>query len=117
MAKKVRLTNFARFFIFLIIVVPLAYLGASYINDEDPKENINKLLDKEIFPTKDDKTSAPLPRQTDKQKDVEENTSSENMPALEDLRSDVNYYKSKVEELERKVKALEKENYKLKENK
>ena len=43
MAKKVRLTNFARFFIFLIIVVPLAYLGASYINDEDPKENINKL--------------------------------------------------------------------------
>ena len=39
------------------------------------------------------------------------------MPALEELRSDVNYYKSKVEELERKVKALEKENYKLKENK
>lgn len=117
MAKKVRLTNFARFFIFLIIVVPLAYLGASYINDEDPKENINKLLDKEIFPAKEDKASVPLPSKTDQQEGLEENTSNDSMQTLEDLRSDVNYYKSKVEDLERKVKALEKENYKLKENK
>jgi hypothetical protein len=33
--RKTKLTPFARFFIFLLIAAPLAYLGASYYNGED----------------------------------------------------------------------------------
>mgnify|MGYP000580434294 CR=1 FL=1 len=34
--SKVRLTGFARLFIALIFIVPIAFLGASYINGTDP---------------------------------------------------------------------------------
>lgn len=123
MAKKVRLTNFARFFIFLIIVVPLAYLGASYINGEDPKENINKLLNKEILSTDSKRvTEEPSPQneESSSQKDIApqsvdlSNDFNEN--AIEELKSEVNFYKSKVDELKTKVEKLEKENYKLRQS-
>lgn len=38
--RRLKLTPFARFFIFLIIAAPLAYLGASYYNGEDGWENV-----------------------------------------------------------------------------
>jgi cell division protein FtsB len=36
MATRTKLTPFARFFIFLIIFLPLAYFGAAYYRGEDP---------------------------------------------------------------------------------
>ena len=116
MAKKVRLTNFARFFIFLIIVVPLAYLGASYINGEDPKENINKLLNKEILSSDSKAVTEESLEQTEynsSQTDAtpqSANSSNEvKEDAIEELKSEVNFYKSKVDELKAKVEKLEKE--------
>ena len=102
MAKKVRLTNFARFFIFLIIVVPLAYLGASYINGEDPKENINKLLNKEILPTDSNpviEESSPQTEDSASQNDTAPQSADSlnevKEDAIEELKSEVNFYKSK----------------------
>jgi hypothetical protein len=41
---RFRVTGFARFLLMLVIVTPLAYLGASYINGEDGIENIRSLF-------------------------------------------------------------------------
>ncbi len=42
--RRLRLTVFARFIIAMLIVAPLAYMGASYYNGEDGVENLKKLF-------------------------------------------------------------------------
>lgn len=44
MAGKVKTTGFARFMLIMIIVAPLAYIGASYYNGQDGIENIKRLF-------------------------------------------------------------------------
>ncbi len=44
MANKYKKTGCARLFIILIILAPLTYIGASYINGEDGIDNFKKLL-------------------------------------------------------------------------
>ena len=39
-----RATSFTRFFIALIIIIPLAFFAASYINQEDPIQNFKQLV-------------------------------------------------------------------------
>lgn len=43
-SRRMKLTPFARFFIFLLFAAPLAYLGASYYNGEDGIAKIKSLL-------------------------------------------------------------------------
>ncbi len=40
----IRVTGFTRFFIVMLFVAPLAYIGASYYNGEDGIANIKQLL-------------------------------------------------------------------------
>jgi len=42
--RKLRLTAFARFFIVMLFLAPLAYIGASYYNGEDGLQNFKDLL-------------------------------------------------------------------------
>ncbi len=42
--KKFKMTGFARFFIAMLILAPLAYIGASYYNGEDGIENLKNLF-------------------------------------------------------------------------
>ncbi len=42
--SKFKLTGFARFFIAMLFIAPLAYIGASYYNGEDGLENIKNLF-------------------------------------------------------------------------
>ena len=42
--KKFQLTAFARFFLAMIIIAPLAFLGASYYNGEDGIQNFKNLI-------------------------------------------------------------------------
>jgi hypothetical protein len=44
MKRRFRLTGFARFFIVMLFVVPLAYLIASYYNGEDGLANIKRIV-------------------------------------------------------------------------
>lgn len=44
MARKIRMTPFARFFIFLLIAAPLAFLGASYYRGEDGIAKIKSII-------------------------------------------------------------------------
>lgn len=43
MPTKYRMTGCAKFFIFLIIAAPLAFLGANYVNHGDPFAGIPSL--------------------------------------------------------------------------
>ena len=44
MAKKYKLTGCAKFFIFFIIAAPLAYVGASYYNGQDPIKKLKEYI-------------------------------------------------------------------------
>jgi hypothetical protein len=44
MTKRIRLTGFARFLFVMVILVPAAYIGASYYNGEDGFQNLKTLL-------------------------------------------------------------------------
>lgn len=44
MKRKYKMTGCARFFLVMIILAPLAYLGASYYKGEDGIQNIKNLL-------------------------------------------------------------------------
>lgn len=44
MKRKYKMTGCARFFIVLLFLAPLAYLGAAYYNGENGIENIKKFL-------------------------------------------------------------------------
>lgn len=44
MRRKYKLTGCARLFLVIIVLAPLAYLGASYINGEDGIENFKNLI-------------------------------------------------------------------------
>lgn len=62
MAARLKTTAFTRILIMLIILVPLAYFGASYLNGEDPMDNINKLLGNNDAPKTE--ANADVPNQT-----------------------------------------------------
>jgi hypothetical protein len=46
MAKPYRVTGCFRFFIFIAILAPLAYLGASYYNGQDGIQNLRNIFHK-----------------------------------------------------------------------
>ena len=41
---KLKMTGFARFFIAMLIIAPLSFLGASYYNGQDGIQNLKELL-------------------------------------------------------------------------
>lgn len=44
MATRTKLTPFARLLLFLIVLLPLAYGGASYMKGEDPIANVKEMI-------------------------------------------------------------------------
>ena len=85
MRKKYKSTGFAKFIIIMLILAPLAYIGASYANGEDGIKNIKNLF------TGKDKT----------EKTIEEDSPKTSVS------------ESKVKRLEQRIKRLEKENDEL----
>ena len=44
MARRKKMTGFARLIIALLIIIPGAFVGASYINNEDPVQKFKELV-------------------------------------------------------------------------
>lgn len=84
MKRKYKTTGCAKFFFMLVILAPLAYLGASYFNGQDGIQNI-----KDLFGSNSDRTEVIKSANTDDLTDQ-----------IKDLREEVD--------------ALEKENERLK---
>jgi cell division protein FtsB len=95
--KKHKMTGCARLFIALIIIAPLAYLGASYYNGENGIENIKNLLG--IGDKSSDNSDA----------DTYQDTSI-------DLRKTISEKEARIHELEKEVERLKKENASLRES-
>ncbi len=94
MAQKYKMTGCAKFFIFLIIAVPLAYIGASYYNGADPFAKIKEI---EIFKTDKGNSS----------KDAQ--TKNINAPVVNEstLKKELELKNEEIEFLNKKIKKLE----------
>ncbi len=85
MATKYKTTGCARFFLILIILAPLAYIGASYYNGQDGIQNIKNLF----------------------------GGSADQGTSTGDSASDIYTLQDKVRKLEKDVKYFERENARL----
>ena len=87
MAKRVRMTVFSRFLLMMVIVAPLAYIGASYYNGEDGIQNIINLFNKGKERISQTKTN---------------DASSDNAPAdyeVRKLKEELDYKQKRLDEL------------------
>jgi len=94
MARKARLTVFSRFLIMMLIVGPLAFLGASYYNGEDGMQTV-----KDLFNQEKEKVSETRTNRTDK-------TDEAATYKIRKLEEDVEYKDKRIEELRQENEAL-----------
>ncbi len=86
MAKKYKVTGCAKFFFVLIILTPLAFIGASYYNGQDPFKTLGGIFGS-------DGSSDPIERSASN--DLEEENKK--------LEKDVKYFKREMERLEKEL--------------
>ncbi len=97
MASKFKLTGFARFFFAMVIIIPLAYFGASYYNGENGLTNLKKLVGIDLAEESNDEGTTSVKRDSETKK------------------SDSNTRETaEIDRLQKRVNELEKENEKLK---
>jgi len=109
MARKARLTVFSRFIIMMLIVGPLAFLGASYYNGEDGVETI-----KNIFNQRKEKVTETRTNRTEEKAvaKIDDNTTYK----MKKLQEELDYKQKRLEEmfqenedLKQKIDQLEKQ--------
>ncbi len=92
MGSKYKMTGCAKFFFVLIILAPLAYVGASYYNGQDGIQTIKNLLgmgsEQTRVPSGDETT-------TDLQEQIEK------------LQKDVKYFEGEAERLKEELEACQ----------
>ncbi|MBR9922135.1 MAG: hypothetical protein GYB31_14955 [Bacteroidetes bacterium] len=97
--SKLRVTGFTRFLLVMIIVVPLAYLGAAWYNGEDGVANIKSWFGQDEGVEQVDDTSS-------------NQTPNRNNDAS--LQRELDYFKKRVDELEADNKKLQQQVWELK---
>mgnify|MGYP006266152865 CR=1 FL=1 len=100
--RKYKLTGFARFFIVMLFLAPIAYLAASYINGEDGVENIKSLFsgkqadDQPRTTTLEDKGNPPKQAQT----------KAEMEALIYELKDSLRAKEFEIRELQRQIRLL-----------
>ena len=114
MARKTQMTAFARFFLVMIVVAPLAYMGASYYNNEDGFQNLKDLFSGK-FPSVQ---SEQVEEQTTTKEDIIISKPIETVPEnakpsvpiaseeLTKLKDDLKYKDRRIEELYQEIEGL-----------
>lgn len=110
--RRLRLTGFARFMIVMIILAPIAYVGASYYNGEDGLENIKKLIGIESNEVKKD--SASDSNSATKSKEKRKSEKEVSVGELERLRNENSNLKKQIREQEQEIYKLKEEIINLK---
>ncbi len=116
MAKRaIRVTGFTRFFLVMLIVAPLAYIGASYYNGEDGIEKLKKLFNRDRTEKAVDETPVAEPAKTVNQSPGETERGNGLAEENKRLQEELDYKSKRVdelyrdnEELKRKLESLEK---------
>ena len=91
--NKVRVTGFARFLFFLIFVIPIAYIAASYYNGEDGLQKAKELIG--------------LDGQANANNEEVKNINSSDVTELENCQKEVNRLKRTIELQDDKIVELE----------
>ena len=114
--KKFKLTGFARFLLVMVVLAPLAFIGASYYNGEDGIENLKQIFKGNFNFSKKEVTVKEKP----KVEDTEESKALVNTPppppALTEveINSEIAKLKDELEYKNAKVDSLYKQNEALK---
>lgn len=87
MSAKTKMTPFARFFLMLLIVSPMAYIGASYYNGEDPIGKIKNIF---VSEASDISTS----------EDYDSRSKADLIKVIDRLERKVEQLENRIEELE-----------------
>lgn len=93
-----KVTPFARFLLAMIIIIPLAFAGASYINGEDPIQNFKQLVGMEQTAEQPQTDQAPAPQ--------EETTTAS---SAEELKRENERLRKELEQRDQAIKDLQKE--------
>ncbi|MBK6480444.1 MAG: hypothetical protein IPF93_19900 [Saprospiraceae bacterium] len=106
MARSYKTTGCFRFVLFIVILAPLAYLGASYYNGQDGVQNIKNFFSKA-------KTTIGLGMDIEKSSTPNATTSTTpSLPAATE--AEITNYKSTISIKDQELNALIKENLDLK---
>lgn len=101
MSTRVKSTPFARFFVAMLFIAPLAYIGASYMNGQDGLQNIKNLFTGEK--TEVSKETIPNDETTYSMDQLKKDLELKNMQ-IEELSKENEAWKSKYEALEQQLK-------------
>jgi cell division protein FtsB len=101
MSKRLKMTPFARFFLVMIVLAPLAYIGASYYNGEDGIQNLKNLLG-----IGKEKTTVTVPV---KEMGVDDSATVSLQEQIDSLRDRVEQLERENEELKQKLDSRDKE--------
>ena len=105
MATKYKMTGCAKFFIFLLFAVPLAYIGASYYNGSDP---FAKLKEIELFQKKQNNNSDNNDNASDT-KVLKSRSSASLRKELELKNEEIKFLRRKIKKLEDLLESQKKE--------
>jgi len=107
--RKYKLTGFARFFIVMLFLAPIAYLVASYINGEDGVHNIREFFGDEQTTTTTNTTTEESG--SDEPKESTSGLNTKDRDELEstiyDLRDSLRAKDLEIYELRRQIRLLE----------
>jgi len=104
MARRIRVTGFTRFLLVMIILIPLAFVGASLYNGKDPIVEAKKLLGMEE--TTQTTQVEPQRKVADDTAPVSNDTQADSVPS-DDIRVQLRDVMSRIEQLERDKMELE----------
>jgi cell division protein FtsB len=90
--RKYKMTGCAKFFLILVILAPIAYVGASYFNGQDGIQNLKNLLGFS--------NAADVPASTDDQEGEVYQLNRD----INRLQKDVDYYRRENERLKTELK-------------
>ncbi len=106
--RSLKVTGFTRFMLVMIIVAPLAYIGASYYNGEDGIQNIKNLLN---IGDKTESVKAPASAET---AETAETKAVNQSPSAKGLEEEVKRLQDELEFKSKRVDELYLENEQLK---
>lgn len=117
MSKRLKVTPFARFFLAMLVIAPLAYIGASYLNGQDGLQNIKNLFNgekTEVVQNSELETTATANEtsNTNTNANYNNNTDAETATTaeLEKLQEDLDYKNQRIEELLKENERLKEKN-------
>jgi hypothetical protein len=101
MARKLKLTGFARFFILMLILAPIAYIIASYANGEDGVQNIKRLIgiEQPAEQAPADNAQMPLPSKDEAAAEIMQRE-------IQALKDSLMAKEVKIQELQKEIKVL-----------